>query len=321
MKPREEQPRAGLSCLSRSERAGGELRCASGPQAYACAAREQATLAPDRARTWERPAMMAGYLGSLDGALCVPRKTEANTWRTVSPRARLFIPPREPAWRHLSWQREEGPLVLAVPRAARAPVVAAPAAPVPRRLLPRPRPPPRRPPVRRRPRRACAARARRRRRRRSAVEARDASTRSAASWATAGAASCARAARTSSSASGNPRAELVFVGEGPGADEDLQGVPFVGAAGELLTKMIEAMGFTPRRRLHLQRREVPAAGQPQPGAGRDRRVRAVPARAARGHPAQGHRGAGKVRGADAAARHHAHHPACAATGANTRASS
>nr|WP_246356799.1 uracil-DNA glycosylase [Pyxidicoccus fallax] len=43
--------------------------------------------------------------------------------------------------------------------------------------------------------------------------------------------------------SGNPRAELVFVGEGPGENEDLQGVPFVGAAGELLTKMIEAMDF------------------------------------------------------------------------------
>nr|WP_236673517.1 uracil-DNA glycosylase family protein [Comamonas sp. JC664] len=43
--------------------------------------------------------------------------------------------------------------------------------------------------------------------------------------------------------SGNPRAELVFVGEGPGENEDLQGVPFVGAAGELLTKMIGAMGY------------------------------------------------------------------------------
>ncbi|MBK7860734.1 MAG: uracil-DNA glycosylase [Archangiaceae bacterium] len=42
---------------------------------------------------------------------------------------------------------------------------------------------------------------------------------------------------------GNPRAELVFVGEGPGADEDAQGVPFVGKAGQLLTKMIEAMQF------------------------------------------------------------------------------
>jgi uracil-DNA glycosylase family 4 len=42
---------------------------------------------------------------------------------------------------------------------------------------------------------------------------------------------------------GNPKAELVFVGEGPGADEDAQGVPFVGKAGQLLTKMIEAMKF------------------------------------------------------------------------------
>lgn len=42
---------------------------------------------------------------------------------------------------------------------------------------------------------------------------------------------------------GNPDAELMFVGEAPGADEDLQGEPFVGKAGQLLTKIIEAMGF------------------------------------------------------------------------------
>ena len=42
---------------------------------------------------------------------------------------------------------------------------------------------------------------------------------------------------------GSPRAQLVFVGEAPGRDEDLQGKPFVGAAGQLLTKMIEAMGL------------------------------------------------------------------------------
>jgi len=47
---------------------------------------------------------------------------------------------------------------------------------------------------------------------------------------------------------GNPRAQLVFVGEGPGADEDAQGLPFVGRAGKLLTQMIEAMG--------LQRKDV-----------------------------------------------------------------
>lgn len=42
---------------------------------------------------------------------------------------------------------------------------------------------------------------------------------------------------------GNPAAELMFVGEAPGADEDAQGEPFVGKAGQLLTKIIEAMGF------------------------------------------------------------------------------
>ena len=43
---------------------------------------------------------------------------------------------------------------------------------------------------------------------------------------------------------GSPSAELMFVGEGPGADEDEQGIPFVGRAGQLLTKMIQAMGFS-----------------------------------------------------------------------------
>jgi uracil-DNA glycosylase len=47
---------------------------------------------------------------------------------------------------------------------------------------------------------------------------------------------------------GSGKARLVFVGEGPGADEDAQGLPFVGRAGKLLTQMIEAMG--------LQRKDV-----------------------------------------------------------------
>jgi len=42
---------------------------------------------------------------------------------------------------------------------------------------------------------------------------------------------------------GSPKADLVFIGEGPGADEDAQGLPFVGRAGKLLTQMIEAMGL------------------------------------------------------------------------------
>jgi uracil-DNA glycosylase len=43
---------------------------------------------------------------------------------------------------------------------------------------------------------------------------------------------------------GNPNADLMFVGEAPGADEDIQGEPFVGRAGQLLTKIIEAIGMT-----------------------------------------------------------------------------
>ena len=43
---------------------------------------------------------------------------------------------------------------------------------------------------------------------------------------------------------GNPNAELLFVGEGPGADEDEQGEPFVGRSGQLLTNMIKAMGLS-----------------------------------------------------------------------------
>jgi uracil-DNA glycosylase len=44
--------------------------------------------------------------------------------------------------------------------------------------------------------------------------------------------------------SGNPNADLMFIGEGPGAEEDRQGLPFVGRAGELLTRIIEAIGMT-----------------------------------------------------------------------------
>jgi DNA polymerase len=47
---------------------------------------------------------------------------------------------------------------------------------------------------------------------------------------------------------GNPRADLVVIGEGPGADEDAQGVPFVGRAGQLLTKMLDS--------IHVSRDEV-----------------------------------------------------------------
>ncbi|SRR5579871_455870 len=54
--------------------------------------------------------------------------------------------------------------------------------------------------------------------------------------------------------SGNEQAKLVFVGEGPGADEDAQGLPFVGRAGQLLTQMIE--GTAKREGIPLERKDV-----------------------------------------------------------------
>ena len=53
---------------------------------------------------------------------------------------------------------------------------------------------------------------------------------------------------------GNERSPLVFVGEGPGADEDAQGIPFVGRAGQLLTQMIE--GTAQKEGIPLQREDV-----------------------------------------------------------------
>lgn len=54
--------------------------------------------------------------------------------------------------------------------------------------------------------------------------------------------------------SGNPNARLVFVGEGPGADEDAQGLPFVGRAGQLLTQMID--GTSAREGMAIRRPDV-----------------------------------------------------------------
>ena len=75
---------------------------------------------------------------------------------------------------------------------------------------------------------------------------------------------------------GNPTADLMFVGEAPGADEDIQGEPFVGKAGQLLTKIIEAIG--------LKREDVYIAnvikcrppGNRNPEPDEVARVRAVP---------------------------------------------
>jgi uracil-DNA glycosylase len=52
-------------------------------------------------------------------------------------------------------------------------------------------------------------------------------------------------------ARGNAGASLCFVGEAPGADEDAQGVPFVGRAGQLLDRMIQAMGLSPEKDVYI----------------------------------------------------------------------
>jgi DNA polymerase len=52
-------------------------------------------------------------------------------------------------------------------------------------------------------------------------------------------------------ARGNPDAQLCFIGEAPGADEDAQGLPFVGRAGQLLDRMIAAMGLDPETDVYV----------------------------------------------------------------------
>ena len=62
--------------------------------------------------------------------------------------------------------------------------------------------------------------------------------------------------------SGSPDADLMFVGEAPGFHEDKQGVPFVGAAGQLLSKLLAGIGLTREDVYIAQCLEVPPARQP-----------------------------------------------------------
>jgi len=105
---------------------------------------------------------------------------------------------------------------------------------------------------------------------------------------------------------GNPDADLVFVGEAPGADEDAQGEPFVGKAGQLLTKMIEAMGYT-RADVYIcnvLKCRPPGNRNPEP----DEVASCEPFQAPAGSdPAAHDRRAREIRGAVPAARRHAHH--------------
>ena len=73
---------------------------------------------------------------------------------------------------------------------------------------------------------------------------------------------------------GPENADIMFVGEAPGFHEDQQGRPFVGAAGQFLEELLASINLTRQRRLHRQRDQVPAAGQPRSAA---RRVGGLPA--------------------------------------------
>ena len=90
-------------------------------------------------------------------------------------------------------------------------------------------------------------------------------------------------------ADGDPNARLMFVGEGPGADEDAQGLPFVGRAGQLLNNMINAMGLKRERGLHRQHRQMPSAAKPHARAGRSQYLHAVSLAADRRRAARNHR--------------------------------
>ncbi len=74
---------------------------------------------------------------------------------------------------------------------------------------------------------------------------------------------------------GNPQARLMFVGEAPGRDEDIEGKPFVGRSGKLLDRMMAAIGLDRSRRLYRQCRALAPAGQPHADAAGDRDLPAL----------------------------------------------
>ena len=108
----------------------------------------------------------------------------------------------------------------------------------------------------------------------------------------------------------------MFVGEAPGFHEDKQGVPFVGAAGQLLGEAARRDRPDARRRLRRERAEVPPSGEPRPAAGGDRGLREPPLPPDRADPAEGGRDARQLR--DEAALRQADRDHAASTAASRR---
>ena len=108
-------------------------------------------------------------------------------------------------------------------------------------------------------------------------------------------------------ADGNPQARVMFVGEAPGRDEDIEGLPFVGRSGKLLDRMLAAIGLDRTSRLHRQHRALAAARQPHAdaaGVGNLPAVHPAPDRTRRSrHPGL----PGRPVGADAARHQGRHH--------------
>ncbi len=87
--------------------------------------------------------------------------------------------------------------------------------------------------------------------------------------------------------SGNANADLMFVGEAPGANEDKQGVPFVGQAGKLLDQLLGEIGLHAPGRLRRQCPQMPASRQPRSAAAGDRQLPGLPVPPARADRAEG----------------------------------
>ena len=172
------------------------------------------------------------------------------------------------------------------------------------------------------PARASRRRARPVRRRRASRDAGSLDDAARRTSATAGAASSRRTAPTSSSASATRRRGWCSSARGPARDEDVQGEPFVGRAGQLLTEII-TKGMKLRREdvyiANVIKCRPPENRNPEPDE--IATLRAVPPAPARADRAGGDRRARQVRGADAAAHRRRRSRSCAAAGSTTTASS
>lgn len=179
---------------------------------------------PENAQAREELAGVAASLRAYlewqqdTGAMGIPRKARTAPNATARANADVQAPPASPPPPAFALAPPPAPAPAPAPPPAPAPTLAPPPAPAPARS---PAPPPRSLPV-------IAA---------------EAST-------------CTKCSLSETRtnvvfARGNPEAKLVFIGEAPGADEDAQGLPFVGRAGQLLDKMIQAMGLDPAKDVYV----------------------------------------------------------------------